>query len=207
MTIVPLEHELKGSTPMADNSSGQGSACYAIDPTRDPRWGLLVEKNPKASIFHTLPWLRTLRRTYKYKPVVFTTNSPDLELTNGMVFCEIDSWLTGRRLVSLPFSDHCEPLCDTGEELNSLIQFLQTSRESQKWKYLQIRPLNARFDQAGTGTGFRPSDEYYFHSLDLSPSQEEIFKSFDRDSVQRRIERAERGGLSEKCGRSADLLA
>jgi hypothetical protein len=192
---------------MADNSAGQGPACYAIDPIRDPRWGLLVEKNPEASIFHTLPWLRTLRRTYKYKPVVFTTNPPDSGLANGIVCCEIDSWLTGRRLISLPFSDHCEPLCDAEEDLNSLIQFLQKSWEHEKWKYLQIRPLNARFDQAGTATGFQPSEEYYFHSLDLSPSSEEIFKSFDRDSVQRRIERAERGGLSEKCGRSEDLLA
>ena len=36
---------------------------------------------------------------------------PDEPLENGFLFCRVESWLTGRRLVSLPFSDHCEPLC------------------------------------------------------------------------------------------------
>ena len=44
--------------------------------------------------------------------VVYTTSPPSLPLSNGIVLCEINSWLTGRRMVSVPFSDHCEPLLD-----------------------------------------------------------------------------------------------
>jgi hypothetical protein len=181
--------------------------CYQLDPLQDLRWAAFVEKHPRASVFHTVAWLQALHDTYGYKPLAFTTSPPSDDLKTGIAFCLIDSWLTGRRVVSLPFSDHCEPLCDSSEDLNSLIRFLQNSLVLQEWKYLQIRPLRTRFDQPGTVIGFQPADEYYFHSLDLSLSQEEIFKSFDRDSVQRRIERAERGGLSEKCGRSEEVLA
>ena len=35
-----------------------------------------------------------------------------------LCFAEMKSWLTGRRLVSLPFSDHCEPLVDSEEDLD-----------------------------------------------------------------------------------------
>src|SRR6266480_325738 len=86
--------------------------CYQLDPTRDSRWAELVERHPRASVFHSVGWLKALQRTYKYEPAAFTTSSSAGDLKNGLVFCHINSWLTGRRLVSLPFSDHCEPLCD-----------------------------------------------------------------------------------------------
>jgi len=44
------------------------------------------------------------------------------------------------------------------------------------------------------------------HTIDLGPSLQEVFQGFDRDSVQRRIERAERAGLTEKCGNTTELL-
>ena len=51
-----------------------------------------------------------------------------------LVFCRIHSWLTGRRLVSLPFSDHCEPLYDSEEELQFLARYLRSAFEHQDWK-------------------------------------------------------------------------
>src|SRR5579862_5526560 len=78
--------------------------CYQLDPTQDPRWTELVGRHPKASVFHTVGWLKALRCTYGYEPVAFTTSPPSGGLKNGIVFCRINSWLTGKRLVSLPFS-------------------------------------------------------------------------------------------------------
>jgi lipid II:glycine glycyltransferase (peptidoglycan interpeptide bridge formation enzyme) len=42
--------------------------------------------------------------------------------------------------------------------------------------------------------------------VNLRPSVDDIFRSLDKDSVQRRIRRAERERLIEKCGRSEELL-
>jgi len=179
---------------------------FQIDPTHDVRWAEFVERHPKASVFHTVGWLKALRRTYGYEPVAFTTSSPSGELKNGLVFCRVKSWLTGRRLVSLPFSDHCEPLCDSVEHLNFLIRYLQTALEYQEWKYVEIRPINVNFGQAGDGIGFMPAATHLLHILDLRPELGEVFRSLHKDSVQRRIRRAERAGLVEKRGRSEDLL-
>jgi len=181
-------------------------SIYRIDPICDARWADLVQRHPKASVFHTVGWLKALQRTFGYEPVAFTTSSPTGELKNGIVFCRINSWLTGRRLVSLPFSDHCEPLWDSAEDVNFLIGYLRTALEHQKWKYLEIRPINGNFCQTGVGIGFLPAATYYLHTLDLRPDLNKAFRSLDKDCVQRRIQRAQRAGLVERCGRSDDLL-
>src|SRR5216110_3070476 len=87
--------------------------AYTLDPLLDPRWPEFLERHASASIFHSRGWLEALRRTYGYEPIAYTTSPPTVDLANGLVFCRIDSWLTGRRLVSLPFSDHTEPLVDS----------------------------------------------------------------------------------------------
>jgi hypothetical protein len=182
------------------------SHCYKLDPTQDPRWAQLLEQHPKASVFHTAGWLKALRRTYGYDPVAFTTSAPSGELSNGLVFCRIQSWLTGHRLVSLPFSDHCEPLCDHVEDLNFLVRYLRTAMEHEQLKYLEVRPANGSFARTNDTRGFLASATYHLHILDLRPGLDEMFSSFDKDSVQRRIHRAERAGLVERCGNSEPLL-
>lgn len=179
---------------------------YEVDPTQDTRWAEFAERHPKASVFHTVGWLKALQLTYGYKPVAYTTSSPTDELKNGLVFCQVNSWLTGNRLVSLPFSDHCEPLCDSVEDLNFLICRLQSSQELQEWKYLEIRPIDLNFAQPGEGIRFAPVAIHSLHKLDLRPDVDDVFRNLDKDSVQRRIRRGQRAGLVEKCGTSDDLL-
>ena len=99
-----------GTSAVSDKAKEASAVCYEIDPLRDERWASLVESHPHASVFHSNNWLKALRSVYGYEPVVMTTCPPGARLTNGLVFCRVNSWLTGRRLVSLPFSDHCEPL-------------------------------------------------------------------------------------------------
>ena len=86
---------------------------HRFNPLTDPRWPDFVDRHPDAGVFHGRPWLEALRRTYGYEPVVYTTSSPSANLTNGVVFCRVDSWLTGRRLVSLPFADRANPSLTT----------------------------------------------------------------------------------------------
>ncbi len=156
-----------------------------------------------------------------------------------MVFCQINSWLTGRRLVSLPFSDHCELLVDTQEDLDAVLShllqtrdvysgalsgasnssqknasaseprplgfrpFSTTSRSDGKNRYVELRPIDAK---PGTSTGFATTDTYFLHIVDLSPGPEALFRTFHKDSVQRKIRRAERETLAYESGNSQDLL-
>ena len=179
---------------------------YKIDPLRDPRWEEFIQGCPHASVFHTREWLDSICRTYKYRPVVFTTSQPGGELRNGLVFCHIRSWFTGSRMVSVPFSDHCEPLVESPDEFNFLVNYLRADMEHRDWRYLEIRPVEGRFEGKEQETGFRPTSSFYLHRVNLRPSLREIFDGLDKDSVRRRIQRAERAGMAYKCGRSPELL-
>ena len=115
-----------------------------IDPLYDPRWAAFLERHPEASVFHTPPWLSALARTYGYEPVVYGQVQKG-ELASGTVFCRVRSWLTGSRLVSLPFSDHCQPLVSDFEDLEEMLSAVQTDRKTEQWKYIEIRPMTSRY--------------------------------------------------------------
>src|ERR1700729_3594623 len=133
---------MSGPLPADKSRRDSRLSCFQLDPTTDARWSRFVELHPKASVFHTVGWLQTLQHTYGYEPLAFTTSPPDTELANGIAFCYITSWLTGNRLVSLPFSDHCEPLCDSQADLDFLIRYLRTTVEHENWKYLEVRQVD-----------------------------------------------------------------
>lgn len=179
---------------------------YQIDPIHDARWGQLVESHPRASVFHTAGWLQALKRTYGYRPVAFSTSPLNTELKNALVFCHVRSWLTGGRMVSLPFSDYCEPLFDSEPELNFIMEYLQADLEHRDWKYIEVRPVNGSFSRKGKDTGFQPARRYCLHRLDLRSDLDQIFRSLHKNSAQRRIRRAERAGIVHESGRSTRLL-
>lgn len=180
---------------------------HKINPLQDARWSRLVERHPRASVFHTPGWLEALRRTYGYEPVVYTTAAPGEELRDGLVFCRIESWLTGRRMVSLPFSDHCQPLAETPAELKLLLAAFEQDSDRAKWRYIELRPMDGLGEEFEKAASLAASETYCFHQLDLRPDIDRLFGGFHKNHIQRKIQRAEREGLTYEEGRSASLLS
>lgn len=176
---------------------------WQIDPIHDPRWAAFVQNHPRASVFHTPEWLGALRRTYGYEPVVITTSPPGETLHEGLVFCRVRSWLTGSRSVSLPFSDHCEPLVDSPGVLTDVLTTCRRDLDASNSSYLEIRPITQTAEDSRTLT---PVGSYCLHRLHLDPSLESVFRGFHKDCVQRKISRAEREALLYEEGRSERLL-
>jgi len=176
---------------------------YELDPLTDSRWDAFVRDHPQSSLFHSTKWLAALKKAYGYGPVVVTTCPADAPLTNGLVFCLVESLLTGRRLVSLPFSDHCELLADDEDELDDLLSLMQPYIESGGWRYLEVRPVASR---PGGLKRFTSSAPYLLHRLSLAGSTREIFQRFHKSCVQRKIRRAERERLRYEEGRTEVLF-
>lgn len=175
---------------------------FTLNPLCDPRWSEFISRHESASVFHSQPWLEALRRTYGYTPVVYTTSPPSSPLSNGIVLCQIDSWLTGRRMVSVPFSDHCEPLLDGPSALIAIAEELKKEVDARKWKYVELRP---RTELPTAGGDFK-SPDCWLHMLDLRPTADELLARTHKTCVQRPIKRAEREGLVYECGNSERLL-
>ena len=178
-------------------------AVYEINPLCDARWQDLLRRHNRASVFHTAAWLETLRRTYGYEPVAYTTSRPGQELRNAVVFCRVNSWLTGQRMVSLPFSDHCDPLLNDIEELAEITSFLRVEGKKKHLRFVEIRPLNALTSAPG---GLTESANFCFHTLDLHPGIDTLYRKVHKDCIRRKIQRANREGLTYEEGRSRSLL-
>jgi CelD/BcsL family acetyltransferase involved in cellulose biosynthesis len=176
---------------------------YEINPLQDARWHDLVQRDERSSIFHSTGWLEALRQTYGYEPVVFTTCPDGQALTNGIVFCGVNSWLTGRRLVSLPFSDHCEPLVNEPHEFEEITSFLQEEVKKRRLKYIELRPLSSL---ASPPPGASESDSFCLHRVDLRLRADELYQKLHNASIRQKVKRSEREGLSYEVGTSRTFL-
>jgi len=75
--------------------------------------------------------------------------------------------------------------------------------DEEKCKYLEIRPLGSL---DGKRLGMNESSTFCFHTLDLRAELQQIFRSLHKDSIQRKIKRAEREGLICEIGNSDQLV-
>ena len=179
-----------------------------LDPLADTRWDDLVQRHSGASVFHSRGWLEALNRTYGYEPSVITT-SRGTALENGLVVCRVKGWASGR-LVSLPFSDHCEPLVDRPEDLSDILTCLSGEVRTGTWRSVELRPRYVALpgeDDSVVGRSFRVGGRYALHALDLRPALPLIFRRFHPSSTRRVIRRAEREGLTYEAGTSDHLLS
>ena len=185
--------------------SGQtdGTDIRVLDPLTDRCWDELVGRHERSSVFHQRSWLEALSRTYGYAPLVITDTPAGSPLTSGVVLCRISSWITGTRLVSLPFADHCEPLLNKPGEALKYTEWLSGECKEKHLRYFELRPLST---VESAVSGLLPSRSYLFHELDLQPDLNQLFQQLHKNCFQRKIRRAERERLSYEVGRSKELV-
>jgi len=185
------------------NRKSTAPVVHRINPLEDPRWDGFLKRHPRSSVFHTSAWLESLRRTYGCQPVAFSTSSSGEDLQNALVACRVDSWLTGQRLVSVPFSDHCDPLFDSAADFAAVVTALEHELRKQNLRYFELRPMHSLEPVTSL---FQQSHTYWHHQVDLSPDLSTLFHNCHKSSTQRKIKRAEREGLTCHEGRSEALL-
>ena len=170
-----------------------------INPIEYPNWNDLLLTNKDASFFHTSNWAKVLSESYKYKPVYFTSidNEKLLEL---IPFMEVNSFLTGKRGVSLPFSDFCRPLVSDKKDFKNLFKGIVQYAKNEKWKYLEIRSDKDIFsDEAIVAAS------YFIHNLDIEPDKNKLMSCF-RSSTRRNIKKSIKEGVIVKLDYSAESL-
>ncbi len=86
-----------------------GHSPDLINPLHDSDWDSRIARFPGASIFHTQAWARVLVDSYGYSPYYLRGTGNDAA-AGLLPMMEVNSWLTGRRGISLPFTDECPAL-------------------------------------------------------------------------------------------------
>jgi hypothetical protein len=139
------------------------------------------------SFFHSWNWAKVLFDEYKYKPLYFAC------IENGQFkvlipICEVSSPLTGKRGVSLPFSDYCEVICKDQENFQEAHESILRYGNKSHWKYIEYRGGERYFH------GVIPASSHFVHVLELSQNRSRILLSFSR-SAKRNIKKAVKSGV------------
>jgi CelD/BcsL family acetyltransferase involved in cellulose biosynthesis len=204
LPIMATTCEVERSVELSQGFAEPAAPTIAwLDPLKDARWRDFVDRHPESSAFHRVEWLEALRLSYGFEPVLLTTAPWGEPLRNGLLLCKVRSRLTGNRLVSLPFSDHCEPLADSPDSMNDLLSSVANRVDQEQWKYFELRPIRY---STSSRPDFALSATYYFHRLDLRPDEQALFKGFHKASIQRKIAKAGREGLRCEQGSGEELL-
>ena len=106
-----------------------------------------------------------------------------------MPLMEARSLLGGTRGVSLPFTDHCEPLANTREEFAELWNSALETGKARKWRYLELRGGKQWLPDAPASLRF------HSHILDLKGGEEAVFARFE-GSVRQAIRKAQKSGVT-----------
>jgi hypothetical protein len=157
-----------------------------VDPLSDSSWDRLVLSHPDFDFFHTAAWARVLCGTYGHKPFYLRISEHNGAITL-LPLMEVASRFTGRRGVSLPFSDSCAPLLFHGAKPASAIEKLSALAQDRNWKYVELR--------GGQTSVFSSNPTFYGHKLDLSASPEDLFSRFT-GAARGAIRKAEKSGLT-----------
>lgn len=155
-----------------------------VNPLEIPNWDDLILATGNASVFHSSSWARVLHEAYGYKPVYFTSFENG-RISSLMPFMEVRSWLTGKRGVSLPFTDFCDSVARTEEIFREAVDAARKHGREMGWKTLEWRGSGGCFGNRS------PSSAYYTHTIDLADGQEKVFAKF-KSNIRRNINKAMR---------------
>jgi hypothetical protein len=166
---------------------GESIGARTVNPLLHPGWDSLLAEHAQSSIFHGSAWARVLCETYGHQPF-YIAQFDGQHLTGLLPLMEVSSRVTGRRGVSLPFTDYCFSLRAAGNNGHLLYRAALACGQRQQWKFLECRGLDAAWE------GAAPSLSFYSHVIDLRAGLDRLRKNLDA-SFRRGARRAEESGL------------
>lgn len=187
------------TSPINRQPSPSNVTVRIIDPLCEPQWDQLVLSHPEITFFHSSSWATVLHKTYGHQPLYlqFSEHGATLAL---VPFMEVNSPLTGRRGICLPFSDFCGPLVFREYVSPTVTNKLSDLARERKWKYFELRGESSLYRSA------LPATTFFGHHLDLRCGADELFVRC-ASSVRRAVRKAEGCGLSLEVARTKDAVA
>jgi CelD/BcsL family acetyltransferase involved in cellulose biosynthesis len=173
-------------------------SLYNADEMR--QWDDFVRTHPEGTPFHLHTWIKTIYESYGFEPYLYAVRNGIGEITSILPLFRVHSLITGTRLVSLPFTDFCGPLCaGEEEERELLVRVLETCGRDAGHIEMRSRLL---------GRGVFACELFYKrHVLRLSADASAVFNGFDKKTIQYSIRKAQKSGVEireENCQSGMD---
>jgi serine/alanine adding enzyme len=161
-----------------------------------------LEGSPQATVYHLPEWRDAVVATYGYEPTYLGCLGQDgLEAVLPMM--EVASWLTGRRLVSLPFSNVCGPI---GEE-DACLRLLEEAVRLYQAKGDAALEIRTQADINPLPNGDFSCVSYFITSIvDLDPDPDVVWKRFKDRNVRTEVRQAGKKGITVRAGETEEDL-
>ncbi len=161
----------------------------------DKRWMNFISLMKHANIFHHPAWITLLAQSYGYNPFIVAILDGNETVIAGLPFVEVESLLTGKRWVSLSFTDHCAPLYSDPTLLDRLVEEINHLYVKRKIPKIELRwEFPAKYNNVSRS-------EYVLHSVALNPNPENVAKQFHK-THKRNINVAKKRGVTIDMGTS-----
>lgn len=141
----------------------------------DVSWHSFVHSHPDATVFHHPAWAGLLADCYGYEASVCAVPGDGGDIAAAAPLMFVKSRLTGRRAVSLPFTDFCPPLVTDRAALGDLMRALEERRRAEDWPKLEIR-----WD---LGDLARAGETCLRHVTPLGDDADAVIKTFNKSRV------------------------
>ena len=174
-----------------------------INPSADIRWDKFVDNHPFGWIVHLSGWKTVLEKSFPHMKGHYLAliDPTDNEIKAALPLFELRSWLTGNRIVSLPFATLCDPLISDQRDFIILLDAtIHYAREN------YFSPINIHLFHAASmiiGVEHINSNLYKTHQLLLNDDPDKTKKSFSRNII-RLIESFGKSDLRLRIGESED---
>ncbi|MBW2661165.1 MAG: peptidoglycan bridge formation glycyltransferase FemA/FemB family protein [Deltaproteobacteria bacterium] len=170
----------------------------ALNPVSDPNWNNLVVSCNGYTPFHVSGWCRALEESYQYQPLYISMLNHG-KIQECLPIMEVRSILTGKRGISLPFTDYCEPILSNNGLWDKIFRIVVKIGKEKGWRYIELRDI--KFLPAH----IPPFVSYYGHTLDLTQGSDKVFSKF-RCSTRRNIKKAIKEGVEAEIFNSIEAL-
>ena len=159
----------------------------------DPSWDGFVETHPLGWVCHLSAWQRILQGSFPHIDGHLLAIRDKSSIRAGLPVYHVRSWLSGNRLVSIPFATLCGPLVADSDDARLLVDAMLELSRAEGSRYVLIKAMR-RLPPAAEDR-FSRSDRFKHHALSVESDLETLRKRFDRSCVRQRIERALKSGL------------
>ena len=164
-----------------------------VNPNRDVRWNELVRQHSNAAPAHVAAWGRMLKRAFPNLDPVYLGIEEGKNLCAGLSLFHARSWLTGSRLISLPFATVADPLVDTPLQLQTLLKAAKKEAVRLGAHHIELRCTTTA--PIARECGLTPTRRFKLHTMRLDRDPEQLLKKFDRSCVRQQINKSIKAGL------------
>lgn len=168
----------------------QKHSISLIDPEHDPRWDKFVDKHSFGWLFHLSSWKKIIEQSFPHMKGFYfiLENKQTKEIRAALPIYNVKSWLTGQKLISIPFATLSDPLVTEKNQLNQIIKKTLHLFGQNKVNRIEIR--TSRTQELFANSNFERIIAFKQHVLPLNNEPEELLKKFHRSCVRGQIKKA-----------------